>query len=108
MKLGFVRSCFLMMALALSTGCTHSVHLVNFSDDVPLPKKKSAQPIRSESEQFVVLWVATDTDYADKAYHGLIKQCPQGNIGGIATKYYTDHGFFSWTNKIVMEGYCYN
>jgi hypothetical protein len=27
-------------------------------------------------------------------------------VTGIATKYYTEHGFFSWTNHIVMQGLC--
>jgi hypothetical protein len=36
----------------------------------------------------------------------LQKQCAAGNIYGISSKYYTDHGFFSWTNNLEMQGYC--
>jgi len=98
----------LATATLLLTSCTHSVHLVNFSDDIPLSKKSSARPVQSKAEQFVVLGFATDTNYVNQAYQNLQSQCPQGQIGGIATKYYTDHGFFSWTNVIAMEGFCYN
>ncbi|MCB0368243.1 MAG: hypothetical protein KDD45_02100 [Bdellovibrionales bacterium] len=64
--------------------------------------------MKSEAEQFVVFWFADNTNYVDEAYRGLERQCPQGKVTGISTQYYTSHGFFSWTNHIVMEGLCIN
>ena len=49
---------------------------------------------------------ADETKYADQAYLGMQNQCKDGVVTGIATKFYTEHGFFSWTNHIVMQGLC--
>lgn len=97
----------LILSIGL-TACTHSVHLVNFSEDLPVAKKKNAQFLEVKTSQFVVLGFSADTNYVNEAYQQLMTGCPQGNLGSIATKYYTSHGFFSWTNYIIMDGYCYN
>ena len=95
-----------ILALALS-GCTYSVHQVGFSDDIPVSKKKSAKLIHAQADEFVILGFEGDTNYVNKAYAKLIDQCPQGNIGGIATKFYSSHGFLSWTSTVDIEGFCY-
>ncbi len=87
-------------------GCTHSVHIVNFSDQRPYGS--SGQPVKAHAEQFVIMQFAFDTAYVDEAYRKLIRQCANGNVTAIATKYYTDHGFLSWTNHIDMTGTCVN
>lgn len=97
-----MKKLFVVILLFLSA-CTHSVHLVNFSDSRPYGQKGT--PVKAESEQFVILGFAFDTKYVDDAYAKLQRSC-SGTVTGIATKYYTDHGFFSWTNRIVMDGYC--
>ena len=103
------RFTFAVLTLSLALcACTHSVHLVGFSDDVPLQKKKTARLIESHTEQFVILGFSGDTAYVDQAYHKLMHACPDGNVCAIATKFYTDHGFFSWTNHVELEGFCYN
>ena len=94
----------LLLSLLGLSGCTHAVHLVNISDSRPYGK--AGTPIQAQSEQFVIMFFAFDTKYVDQAYTKLQRQCAQGTITGISTKYYTDHGFFSWTNRLVMDGYC--
>jgi len=102
------RFLFCLTSLIFLCNCTHSVHLVNFSEDVPVVKKKNAKLIEAHTSQFVIMGFVQQTDYVDQAYNQLASQCPDGNIGAVATKYYTSHGFFSWTNHILMDGYCYN
>lgn len=94
------------LSLLLLAGCTHSVHLVNFSD---FPKDASwqhAKLVKAKAQQFVIMGFVFDTKYANNAYSDLQKQCATGSIYGISSKYYTDHGFFSWTNNLEMQGYC--
>ena len=94
--------------LALTTACTHSVHLVNFSDTRPYKKASEGRPISSHTTQFTVMGFTTETNYVNEAYQELLRQCPAGVVTGIVTKYYTDHGFFSWTNNIEMNGLCFS
>lgn len=86
--------------------CTHSIHLVHTSGYTPYVNPKKAKIIRAKSEQFVVLGLAYNTDYVDKAYKILQKKCKNKNISGITTQFSTSHGFFSWTNKILLQGLC--
>lgn len=95
--------CLVILSFALSA-CTHSVHLISFSEFSPT--KKTGKPVRAATEQFVVMGFTSETNYVDDAYRSLAQQCSGGEITGIATKYYTSHGFFSWTNHVVMEGTC--
>lgn len=92
---------FFIGILVLS-GCAHSVHQysVNSSDS------RTGRLVTANSEQFVVLGFVSDTKYVDQAFDRLKSQCPNGRIDGINTRYSTSLGFFSWTNKILMRGYC--
>lgn len=92
----------LILILAL-VGCTHSVHQVHTSDFNGM--KPGAKAVESLGEQFVVMGFVTQTDYVDQAYRNLQKQC-SGTITGITSRYSTSLGFFSWTNKVKMKGYC--
>lgn len=92
----------LLLSLLVLSGCAHSVHQysVNSSDS------RSGKLVEANSEQFVVLGFVSDTKYVDQAFDRLKSQCPGGRIEGINTRYSTSLGFFSWTNKILMRGYC--
>ncbi|MCK6597388.1 MAG: hypothetical protein L6Q37_03420 [Bdellovibrionaceae bacterium] len=94
----------IFMSLA---SCTHSVHIVNFSDFRPYREAKTAVSIEAKSEQFVVLGFTDNTSYVNEAYQRLMQKCIDGQISGISTQYYTSLGFFSWTNHIVMQGLCH-
>ncbi|MBI1862276.1 MAG: hypothetical protein HYR96_15285 [Deltaproteobacteria bacterium] len=96
---------YLLIALLL-VGCTHSIHLVNTSDFEPFTSYGGGKLIQAKSEQFVIYYMTGNTDYVEEAYHKLMKECPGGTIKGITTQYSTSHGFFSWTNKILMQGLC--
>jgi hypothetical protein len=96
---------FLFLILMLfMVGCAHSVHIVGFSDYRPYTN--SGTIVKSETKQFVIFWFTDNTQYVDLAYQKLMQQCPGGSITGIGTKFYTNLGFFSWTNKLEMQGYC--
>ncbi len=93
--------------LLILMGCSHSVHFVHFSDFRPYQPESRGRKVKAETEQFVILSFAFDTDYVGEAYHKLLNECPNGAISGISSQYVTSHGFFSWTNKFVMEGTCF-
>ena len=91
--------------LALS-GCAYSVHQVQVSDFQPYAPYSESNIVKGQAEQFVILWMTGDTSYVEKARQDLIRQCPGGTITGITTQMSTDLGFFSWTNRALMQGLC--
>ena len=94
-------------ALVWATGCAYSVHQVHTSDFTPYRSIKSGKMVKSYAEQFVILGITDNTDYVDQAYASLKRRCKGGIVSGITTEYSTDLGFFSWTNKIHMQGLCH-
>lgn len=93
----------------LSLGaCAHSIHLVHTSDFIPGAPVESGTMVKGYAEQFVVLGFVQDTNYVDTAYQRLQASCPSGVITGITTQISTSLGFFSWTNKALMQGLCLN
>lgn len=98
----------LLLLLALFVGCSHSVHLVHVSDFDPYEKYTAGTIVKAETEQFVFMGFRTQTDYVDQAHAKLIAKCPNGDLQGITTRFSTSHGFFQWTNKILMQGLCLN
>ncbi|WP_413290047.1 hypothetical protein [Bdellovibrio sp. HCB337] len=97
---------FLLAASLLLSGCAYSVHNVYISDFAGYPKLEQGQMVKSTSEQHVIMGFVYETDYVDEARKKLIAQCPQGDISGISTQFSTSLGFFSWTNKVLMQGLC--
>ena len=96
----------LLLSLALMTGCTYSVHMVHTdgfgAESTPL---KKSHHVSATATQDVVFFFAFDTDYVDEARKKLEAQCP-GTLSAVSTQYSTAHGFFHWTNKILMQGFC--
>ena len=101
-----MKSFFLLILLTFTFSCTHSIHLVNVSDFNQGVSFEEGVLVKSEAKQFVIFHFTSNTDYVDAAYQKLIEKCPQGDIQGITTRFSTSHGFFSWTNKVVMQGLC--
>ena len=97
-----IKVLFLILILC---GCTKSVHLVHVSDSF-MPNSQEMTKIQAVSEQFVILGFVTDTDYVNQAYEAIQAKCPQGQIQGLTTQFSTAHGFLSWTNKILIQGWC--
>tara|TARA_B110001454_G_scaffold219136_1_gene250336 strand:+ start:72148 stop:72480 length:333 start_codon:yes stop_codon:yes gene_type:complete len=98
----------LIFTLTFSTfiGCTYSVHQVPISDFKPYTNAASGKPVEARGSQFVVMGFTQETNYVDRAYTQLQGQCVGGTVTGIATKSYSEHGFFSWTNHVHMQGLC--
>lgn len=86
--------------------CAHSIHEVHTSDFLPSAPIESGNIVKASSEQFVIMGFTDNTNYVDDAYNKLLQSCPQGRITGITTQYSTALGFFSWTDKILMQGLC--
>ncbi|BDA79884.1 hypothetical protein LPTSP3_g28140 [Leptospira kobayashii] len=93
--------------LAFGTvGCTYSIHQFHAGDTERPAKIESVKQIVAEAEQFTILGIVKNTDYVDEALHKLIAQCPNGMIQSIGSRFSTDLGFLSWTNRIRLEGSC--
>lgn len=96
----------LLLSLLMLSACAHSVHEVHTSDFMPGTPIESGEMVKASTEQFVVMGFVGDTNYVDQAYKKLMSACPNGVITGITTQYTTSMSFFSWTNKILMQGLC--
>ena len=97
-----------VLLVAVCSGCTYSIHRVGssaFSNASGKYVIENTKPIQATAEQNVVLF-AFDTQYVNDAFNALQEQCRNGEIIGITTQHSTSHGFFSWTNKILMKGTC--
>jgi hypothetical protein len=96
----------LIVTLFLGASCMHSIHQVHVSDFDPYGSFESGKIVKAKTEQFVIMGFVTESNYVDKAYRDLQAKCKDGRIQGITTQYITSLGFFSWTNKILMQGLC--
>lgn len=90
----------------LLNGCTHAVHINHTSDFVSAQPLKEYRQVAAKTNQHVFLGFVGQTDYVDDAFGKLKDQCQQGIITGIQTRYSTSHNFLSWTNTVLMRGYC--
>ncbi|MGZ3770942.1 MAG: hypothetical protein ACXVCP_15040 [Bdellovibrio sp.] len=88
------------------TSCAHSIHEVHTSDFLPGMPIEKGEMVSASAEQFVILGLVENTYYVDQAYQRLLDSCPKGAITAVTTQYSTSLGFFSWTNKILMQGLC--
>ena len=88
--------------LALSA-CTHSVHQVALSGFGDL---RGGYPVSAEAEQFVVLSMTGNTDFADTAYDRLLEQCPDGVLRNIEARHSTSNGFLSYKNRLKVHAWC--
>ncbi len=96
----------LILPLILMTGCTHSIHMVHtdgFESAVNIQDK--IQYVEAVATQNVVFYFAFDTNYVEEAKEQLEQKC-KGPLLAVSTQYSTSHGFFHWTNKILMKGLC--
>ena len=96
----------------LLTGCAHSIHQYSVGDSYPSEhhskQSTKGREITAEAEQFVILHLAFNTDYADEAYRKLISECPNGEIIGINARYSTSLLFLSYKNKVFLQALCTN
>lgn len=96
----------LIITLLIAGGCTHSVHMVHVGGFSPYSPKSNGKIVKSFAEQKTIMGFVKSTDYVDRAYEDLLKKCQKGRLTGVTTQFSTSHGFFSWTNKILMQGMC--
>ncbi|HVY25887.1 MAG TPA: hypothetical protein VHB79_05020 [Polyangiaceae bacterium] len=95
----------LCLAAAISSGCTYSVHQVALGNFDDLPPNARLRPIEAQAAQKVFV-AAGDTDFADEAMRELAARCPRGQVVGIQARHSTSLGFFVYTNKLKLSGYC--
>ncbi len=104
---------FLVVISLFFASCAHSVHQVQTSDfnvveeanSDKLVTKESGKIIQAQAEQFVVLGFTQQTNYVNQAYDQLLQKC-KGSVVGITTQLSSSLSFFSWTNKVLMQGFC--
>ncbi len=96
---------FTILFLALGA-CAHSIHQVHTSDFIPMASIESGKMVKGSGSQSVILGFVGDTHYIDQAYQQIQSACPGGMVTGITAQLSTDLGFFSWTNRALMQGLC--
>lgn len=102
----FNKKIILLVLLAFYVvGCTHSIHFSHMSDVLP-GKQKGARYIDVEAKRTVFLSFVFNTDFVEEARQKLMAACPNSEITGINTKYITNHGFASYTDKIKIRALC--
>lgn len=102
----YLMSFFLGLTLLFSEACSHSIHLVHVGDFSPAANKSKGKLISAVEKQGAILGMVDNTHYVDTAVKKLENACPKGVITGITSQFSTSHGFFSWTNKILLQGLC--
>lgn len=100
-----MKKLILIFALLGLSACAHSIHQAHTSDFMP-GSIESGRMVKGYGEQFVVMGFASETNYVNQAFKQLTDSCPNGYIASVTTQYSTSLGFFSWTNKILMQGLC--
>jgi hypothetical protein len=95
-----------LIILVLLSACAHSIHQVHTSDFSPMAAIENGEMVKGNGEQFVIMGFVTETDYVNQAYQQLMSACPKGTVTGITTQLSTKLGFFSWTNRALMQGLC--
>jgi hypothetical protein len=103
---GIIAGLYLSLLALLTTGCAYSVHQVYVSDFQPYKAIEQGDIVKGKGEQFVILGFTKETNYVEEARANLMKECPEGTVSGITTQISTSLGFFSWTNKALMQGLC--
>lgn len=103
---------YLVIWSLLISSCVHSVHQVHTSDFSKVEQlnslsKDSRKIVKVKKEQFVILGFTQQTNYINQAYDELLMKC-NGPITGITTQLSASLGFFSWTNKVLIQGWCLN
>ena len=102
-------SCKILLLLAVllsATGCAYSIHQYNagdFSESVETLKK--AKVVQAEGKKHYI-FAKFDNDFVDQAYRDLAEQCPKGRITGVTSRYVSDLSFFSFTERVELEGFC--
>ena len=97
----------LLILIMLMTSCTHSVHMVYNSDFKARQAGDHYKPIQALAVQKTIMGMVKDTNYVDKAWAKLKKQCREGKIEDVSIQYSTSHGFFSWENKALIQAVCH-
>ncbi len=95
-----------LLTFFLFTGCAYSIHQVQVSEFKPHSFEQRGQHITATAEQFTIMGFITQNDYVDLAYKRLADKCPGGEVSGITNQFSTKMGFFSWHNKILLQGLC--
>lgn len=96
---------FLCILFVLGS-CAHSVHQVHMGDFETQESFTAGEWITAESEQHTIMGFIKDTNYVNEARKKLIAKCPNGDIQAVTTRFSTSLGFFSWYNRIYMQGLC--
>ena len=95
----------ILLTLFLLGGCAHSVHQLHMGD-FQGESFTAGKWVTASASQKSIMGFVFDTNYVNEARTKLIAKCPNGDIQAVTTRYSTSLGFFSWDNKVVMQGLC--
>ena len=92
-----------MLLVLGSVGCTHlhSLSVTTIPDD-------RSRPVEATGQRIVVLGLNWDNDYAAEVVSDLAKQCPDGRVSGVMTRYERALvvPIFAYAHRVHAEGFC--
>ena len=93
----------LWVVAVASVGCTHLRSL----SVTTIPEDRS-RPVSAAAQRTIVLGINADNDYAKTLVQDLAKQCPNGTVSGVVTRYERSMvvPIFAYANRVYAEGYC--
>ncbi|MDD9951662.1 MAG: hypothetical protein OXT67_08875 [Zetaproteobacteria bacterium] len=100
-----MRHIFTLLVSLWLQSCAYSIHQNHMGsfDESTATKGKI---IKVDHKEQIIFADFTDVNWVDRSYQELMAKCPAGRIIGISTLYATDLGFFSWKERIRLEGSC--
>ncbi len=95
-----------LWALVLvASGCAHSVHQVYVSAMDSKATYGKGRWVQVETQDFVILSFAAQTNYIETAYRELQDKCP-GRIAQVTSEHLTSFKFLSYDQKLILRGLC--
>ena len=86
-----------------AVGCTHlhSLSVTTIPDD-------RSRPVEATGERIVLLGINPNNDYAAEVVSDLAKQCPDGRISGVMTRYERAMvvPVLAYAHRVHAQGFC--
>ena len=96
----------LILLPLVSSSCAYSVHQHTMGGFSPYASLKKGKLVTANIKQKVIFADFSDLEIVEACYNKLLSACPNGQIVSVSTRYHTALGFFSWDNKLTMQGLC--
>jgi hypothetical protein len=105
MRTSIVIRLITLFTLALSVGCSYSIHQQYIGSMDPNASYGKGKWVEVTTSDFVILSFATQSNYVEDAYKRLESEC-KGRIAQVTTEHLTAYKFLSYDQKLILKGLC--